>query len=81
MEKQNVTLSLSKNVLRKAKLLAVRRGASLSGLLVEALTQLVEREDAYMEAQRRHLACLDQASDMGTLGHVPTTRETLHERS
>lgn len=80
MEKQNVTLSLSKSILLKAKLIAVRRGASLSGLMVEALTQLVEREDAYMEAQRRHLACLDQGADMGTAGQATIAREALHER-
>ena len=39
MEKQNVTLSLPKALLQKAKLMAVRQDKSLSQLLVEALQE------------------------------------------
>lgn len=37
MEYPNVTLSLPKNVLRKAKYMAIERGTSLSGLLTPFL--------------------------------------------
>ncbi len=41
MENQNVTLSIPKGVLRKAKILATRKGKSLSNLLTQTLKELV----------------------------------------
>ena len=37
---QNVTLSIPKDILRKAKILAVQKNTSLSGLLTQTLTEL-----------------------------------------
>ena len=80
METQNITLSLRKDILLKVKLIAVKRHTSVSGLLTQELERLVEREDAYQHARQRHLARLDQASDLGTEGRILTTRDDLHER-
>lgn len=80
METQNVTLSIPKQVLRKAKLIAVQRNTSLSGLLTEALVQIVEQEEGYARARQRHLAWLERAADLGTQGEIPWRREELHER-
>lgn len=80
METQNVTLAVRKDVLRKAKLLAVRRNTSLSRLLAEALEELVEREEGYESARRRHLAILERGLDLGTGGTATWRREDLHER-
>lgn len=80
METQNVTLAVRKDVLRKAKLLAVRRNTSLSRLLTEALEELVERDEGYESARRRHLAILERGLDLGTGGAATWRREDLHER-
>lgn len=80
METQNVTLAVRKDVLRKAKLIAVRRNTSLSRLLTEALEELVERDEGYESARRRHLAILERGLDLGTDGMVTWRREDLHER-
>ena len=80
MERQNVTLSLSKDILQKAKLLAVKQGTSLSGLLTRALEQIVVREERYQSARRRHLATLESGHDLGTQGVVQWRREDLHDR-
>ena len=80
METQNVTLAVPKDILRKAKLLAVRRNISLSRLLTEALEELVEGEEEYESARRRHLAILEQGLDLGTGGRATWRREDLHER-
>jgi len=81
MEKQNITLSLPKDILLKIKLLAAKQGASVSGLLTETLERLVEQEDAYAHAQQRHLQRLEQGLDLGTRGEILTSREGLHERA
>lgn len=80
METQNITLSLPKNILIKVKLIAVRRNMSVSSLLAQTLEQLVQQEDAYTQARRRHLQWLAQSADLGTMGQVSTRRDELHER-
>ena len=80
MEKQNVTLSLPLSVLRKAKKIAIDQDLSLSGLMVELLTELVEREDQYASSERQYLALLEQDTDLGTDGLIGWTRADLHER-
>jgi len=74
---QNVTLSIPKQILRRAKILAVQRNRSLSGLLTDLLIELVESEERYEEAMRRSLARLDEARDLR--GDYAWTRESLHE--
>lgn len=80
MEKQNVTLSLPRSILRKAKKIAIDQDLSLSGLMVELLTELVEREDQYASSQRQYLALLEQDTDLGTDGLISWTRADLHDR-
>lgn len=81
MEKQNVTLALPKELLRKAKRVAVERHTSLSGLLVEALRTLVDQEDRYLEAKQRQLHWLEEGFDFGLNDHIDWKRDDLHERT
>lgn len=48
---QNVTISLSREVLKKAKILAARRDTSISGLLSQAVESMVADEESYEQAQ------------------------------
>ena len=80
METQNITLAISKDILLKVKLLAVKRQTSVSRFLTETLERIVEQEDAYAHARQRHLLRLDQSTDLGTGGQISTRREDLHER-
>ena len=80
MDKQNVTLSIPRSILRKAKKIAIDQDRSLSALMVELLTELVEREDQYAIAKRKHLALLDQETELGTNGSIGWTRADLHKR-
>lgn len=76
--KQNVTISLSRQVVRKAKILAARRETSISGLLAHQIEFLVGQEEAYERAERQALSLLDKGFRMG--GVISATREELHER-
>lgn len=80
METQNITLSLPKDVLLRIKLIAVQRNTSVSGLLTAVLEQLVQQEDAYAQARRRHLPSLDQGADLGVGERRAPSRDELHER-
>ncbi|MBE3581299.1 MAG: CopG family transcriptional regulator [Thermoanaerobacteraceae bacterium] len=79
MEYQNITLSVPKEVLRRAKHLAIERGTSLSGLLTQLLLEYTLKEDEYQRARERHLSMLGKF-DLGTEGNIVRSREELHAR-
>ena len=78
MTRQNLTVSLTRQTLRKAKILAARRGSSISGLLAEQIEILVGEEEAYERAQRHATELLDQGFHLG--GVIRATRDEWHER-
>lgn len=76
-EKQKVTLSLTRQIFKKAKILAAKRETSISGLLAQEIESLVAQEDAYESAERQALALLHRGFHMG--GAI-ASRDKLHER-
>lgn len=80
MERQNVTLSLPKALLKKAKTLAVLKDRSLSDLLRETLEERVKEESGYQRAKERQIALMKRGLDLGTKGHIVVSREELHDR-
>ncbi len=76
--KQYVTLSLSRETIRKARILAARRATSISGLLAEQIEVLVGEDEAYERAQRQAMLLLDQGFHLG--GVIRASRDQLHER-
>lgn len=76
---QNVTLAIPRNILRKAKILAVQKNTSLSGLLTQTLADLVSHQEAYEGARQRNLAELKRGFNLGTHGQIAIQRESLHE--
>ena len=80
MDRQNITLSIPKDVLKKVKLLAVRRETSVSGLLTHFLEEILEQDERFQKARLRHLSTLENGKDLGTHGSIDWTREDLHDR-
>jgi hypothetical protein len=80
MEKQNVTLSIPKTVLRQAKIIAASQDKSLSQLMRESLEEKVREETDYNNARKRQLKLLKKGLDLGTGGQVKTSRDELHAR-
>ena len=77
-QRQNITLSLDRRVLRKAKILAAKHGTSISGFLAKQIETLVGNEDAYQAAQQEALALLERGFHLG--GVIKVTRDELHDR-
>ncbi len=77
---QNVTLAIPRHLLRKAKILAVQKNTSLSGLLTQTLIDLVASQENFEQAKQRSLAMLKKGFDLGTQGKATWKREELHER-
>ena len=76
--KQNVTVSLERGTVRKAKIVAARRGTSISGLLARQIEILVGEDEAYERAERQARELMEQGFHLG--GGKPASREELHER-
>ncbi len=80
MEKQNVTLSLPKSLLKEAKILAIKKETSLSQLLINVLEDLVRGDQAYERSKQKHKIILKRGFDLGSEGHIEIKREELHAR-
>lgn len=76
--KQNITLSLEKKILKKGKILAARKDASISRMLSDHLKEMIESEDRYQSAKRHAVQVLKKGFSMG--GQKTWTREELYER-
>lgn len=76
--KQNITLAMEKETIRRARILAVERGTSVSRLLADELTRVVAEHDAYEDSQRDALAELDRGVDFGSNGKL-APREELYD--
>jgi hypothetical protein len=77
--KQNITLALDKQVMKKARAFAARRGTSVSAMLAAELRRLVEEESVYEQAKLKALAQLNSPFRLG--GEKIADRESLHDRT
>ena len=80
-ETRNVTLALSRSLLRKVKLLAVERDTSISGLLTDFLEEIVRKDDDYERARRKAIRDLRRPPDLATGGRASWKRDDLRRRS
>ena len=76
--KQNITLSIEKDIIRKGKVIAARRDTSISKMLADLLQETVEAEDRYEAAKRSALQTLKKGLHLG--GRIDWSRGDLHER-
>jgi hypothetical protein len=78
VRKQNVTVSLSTQTIRKAKVLAAQRSTSISRLLAEQVEALIGAEERYETARQSSLALMERGFHLG--GTHAVSRDDLHER-
>lgn len=76
--KQNITVALDKETIRKAKVVAAERSTSVSRLLAGEIERLVAEHDRYNEAKRSAIAELRRGYRLGG-GRLPR-RDEIYER-
>ncbi|OGP75088.1 MAG: hypothetical protein A2V86_10220 [Deltaproteobacteria bacterium RBG_16_49_23] len=76
--KQNITLAIEKELLKRAKLIATKKETSVTKLLTEQLSKIVSEDEEYDLAKKRALAILRKGFHLG--GRIIAKREELHER-
>jgi hypothetical protein len=77
MSKTNLTIQLETKTVLRAKVLAAKRGTSVSALVARTLEDLVAEEERYQAAYRRAVELMDSA---GARGGQSWTRDELHDR-
>ena len=76
-ERQNLTVQLDRETIRRAKILAAKRGTSVSRLVAAQITESVRSDDAYEASRRTALELLERGLH---LGGRRVNRGELHER-
>ena len=74
----NITLKLDETLLKEARVLAAKRGTSVSRLVAEQLEELVRTERRYDSAKKRALRRMESARSLDWV--PPASRDELHER-
>lgn len=76
--KQNITLSIEKDIIKKGKIIAAQKDTSISKMLSEQLKQIIYSEEQYEAAKRSALQTLTKGFRLG--GKITWKREDLYER-
>ena len=76
--KQNITLSIEKDIIKKSKIIAAQKDTSISKMLSEQLKQIIDREEQYEAAKRSALQTLKKGFRLG--GKITWKRGDLYER-
>ena len=76
--KQNITLSIEKDIIKKGKIIAAQKDTSICKMLSEQLKQIIDREEQYEAAKRSALQTLKKGFRLG--GKITWKREDLYER-
>lgn len=77
MSRTNLTLQLDSDVIRRARVVAAKRGTSISALAATQLASLVDADERYEDARDRAMAILERAASRGS---GSWTRDELHDR-
>ena len=80
MIKQNVTLSLPKILIRKARLIAFQEEKSFNELVRQCLEQRLSKTTNYTKSRDRQIGLLESGLDLGTGGRIKISRDEVHER-
>ena len=76
---RNLTVRLDEAVIRRARVVAARRGSSISRLVAEAIEELASREDSEHERlMRDEFAAMEGGLDLG--GPPYLSRDEAHAR-
>lgn len=75
--KSKLTVVMEPGLLTRVRVLAARRGQSVSALLADEMSQLVREEAAFISAKERALELFTKSLP---LGGKPMNRQELHDR-
>lgn len=78
MSTTNITIKIDSGLALDARVLAARKGTSLSRLVSDQLKSMVHQDQVYLAAKKSALNRLKQGLDLDW--EKPETRDELHQR-
>ncbi len=78
MAKANLTVQLDEEVIRRAKVVAAKRGTSVSALVARQLDELVAEDERYDASRERAIELMVNAKPLG--GRTWTREDIYSER-
>jgi len=75
----NITISLDKDILKKAKKIAIDKETSFNGLIREYIKKLIDQDERSRQLMIEELDSLF-AKSSAIIGRKTWTRDELHER-
>ena len=75
--KQNLTLSLDKDLIKKAKILAAHKETSITALLAAYIERMAVEDQVYKESKVKALKAMEKGLPFGG---KRVSRESLHAR-
>jgi hypothetical protein len=78
MTKRNLTVQLDEDVISRARVVADKRGTSISQLVAQQIEQLADDDERYEAARKRAMELMDTAATHG--GGRQWKREDLYDR-
>jgi hypothetical protein len=78
MKATNITIKVESDLAQDARVLAAKRGTSLSRLVAAQLKAMVREDQVYLEARRSALRTLKRGYDLDW--KKPENRNVLHDR-
>jgi hypothetical protein len=76
--KTNITLKLDASLVQAIKVIAAKKGISVSALMAHKLEEEVQKNGDYEQAMKRAIALMKENSAFGW--RKPKSRDELHER-
>ncbi len=76
--RQNITLSMERDLLKRVRGHAAAKGKSISALMADELRHIVEDDEAYRQAMAAAVAQMSEGLDLDALGFG--NREGAHDR-
>ncbi len=76
--KQNITLSIEKELIKKGKILAARKEISVSKMMANMLKDVIYQHERYEASKRSALEIMRKGMHLG--GRINWKREDLYER-
>ena len=76
--KQNITLSIEKELIKKGKIVAARKDISVSKMMGNLLRDIVDQHDRYEASKRNAIANMKKGLHLG--GRINWKRKDLYER-
>ncbi len=77
-KKINITLKLEASLVKAIKVIAAKKGVSISALMAQKLEEEVQQNGDYEQAMKRALALMKESTGLGW--QKPKSRDELHER-